>query len=120
MSGSVMSGVAIKGGAMTYKGPVRLTDARGEPYTLAGVLEWVSDEGDWSGVLTGPLDWSALDGNPLTLELPFSRWWDVPFVSPVEIDLIVGESAGVHGRASYIGSGDPAPARVPAWTDRAS
>ena len=55
---------------MTYKGPVRLTDPTGEPRTVDAVLEWVGDDGDWSGVLTGPLDWSRLAGDRLTLESP--------------------------------------------------
>jgi hypothetical protein len=85
-----------------YVGPARIVDSAGERHTVRARLDWIDDAGSWSGTLSAPLDWRALDGTQLELELPSNRWWDVPFVSHVEIDVVYGERAAVHGRASDV------------------
>ena len=94
-----------------YRGAVRLTDAAGEHHLAEATLDWVNDDGDWTGVLSGPLPWSTFADGPLTLELLENRWWDVPFVSPVEIDIVVGQRAGVHGRVRHLVSATHSMAR---------
>ena len=101
-----------------YDGPARIIDPTGERHTVRARLDWVDDEGGWNGTLSGSLDWPTLAGGQLTLELPSNRWWDVPFVSPLEIDLVFGERAAVHGRATDVNVDQysnrrPRPSRFP-------
>jgi hypothetical protein len=84
-----------------YRGPVVLSDEAGDRYLAEAVLSWVDDDGDWTGVLSGP-DWDEIAGRRLTLELPGNRWWDLPIVSSVRIDIVVGPRAGAHGRIRYL------------------
>ena len=83
---------------MPYIGPVRVTGPRGDRALVHAELEWINDEGDWAGVLTA-VPPHLIDAGDLIIELPSNRWWDLPFVSRVEIDLATGGELRVHGSA---------------------
>ena len=82
-----------------YAGRARFTDDGGQRHDVGAELEEIRD-GEWAGILSGPLDWESFMGDKhLVLELASDGATDLPLVSLVHVDLAVGERAGAHGEA---------------------
>jgi hypothetical protein len=86
-----------------YSGTGRLTDDVGRAHAVDVEIEEIGD-GQWAGVLTGPLDWDVLMGErDLDLELAVERSLGLPRHSRVRIDLAIGDRACAYGTAALTG-----------------
>jgi len=102
----------------TYSGPAVFTDDGGTRHDIHVELEEIRD-GEWAGILDGPVDWEALMGDrELMLELVDPDALGLPRVSCVRVDLVAGDRAAANGAAWLcqeaelvdLTTGSPAPA----------